>query len=276
MKKIVYFFIICLLPLGTYAQKKKNADGVHPLLEALNDVYSEEKAEEKAEEKNRAVWKDRSRYFYFTYMKQTLTHEDVPGLEWKSDFGASFGFGRTFYLHKKPLFKMLKFGLDATWMDFSYAKYSALENGTGTPLLDEDTGYEEEGEELDLGIHQIDFGLHVGPSITLNPVDHLKVSGYFHFVPSGSVIILNDEANANYVSNFAVGGAIAYKVISFGVESRWGKAKYNSFSVNEDEINMDDIESGNIDEDLGIGDALVTGKNNLKAKSLRFYIAFRF
>ena len=84
------------------------------------------------------------------------------------------------------------------------------------------------------------------------------------------MIIINDEANTSYVSNFAVGGAISYKVISLGIESRWGKAKYNSFAVDE-ETDYEDIEG-----DLNMDDVLVKGKNKLKTKSLRFFLTFRF
>lgn len=91
------------------------------------------------------------------------------------------------------------------------------------------------------------------------------MSVYFHFIPSGSVIFLNDEANASYVSNFTIGGAIAYKAISLGIESRWGKAKYNSFSVNED-----------TEEDASIDDILIRDKNRMKTGSLRFFLIFRY
>lgn len=42
---------------------------------------------------------------------QTLPYEEVKGLEWKSDYGFSLSYGRTYYLHKYLLFNMLKFGL---------------------------------------------------------------------------------------------------------------------------------------------------------------------
>lgn len=231
-----------------------------------NDAYQLDKEEKRQE----AVWNDRSRYFHFGYLNQTLTHQDVPGLNWKSDFGFSIGAGRTFYLHKKPLFNMLKFGLDATWFDLSYAKYGDAEGWVKLPSepVYPDEGYEE--EEIDLGVHQLELGMHVGPSITLNPVDHLKLSGYFHFIPSASVVIMNDEANVNYVSNFAVGGAIAYKVISLGVESRWGKAKYNSFSIDEEGDDSD------WEGDVDIDDVLKSSKNRLKTKSIRFFLIFRY
>lgn len=268
MRKFVYFILACIFPLGIHAQDipvdSGNADNVDSLKQVISELSSKIQKVEN-DERNEAIWNKRKKYFHFGYMNQTLTHQDFPGLEWKSDFGFSMGMGRTYYLHKKPLFNMMKFGLDATWLDISYAKYSQPK-GWEEPF--EST---ELDDEEDLGTHQVEIGLHIGPSVTINPVDHLKLSGYFHFVPSGSVIILNDEANASYVSNFAVGAAISYKVISLGIESRWGKAKYNSFSVDEEGADFEDVEG-----DFNVDDVLVTGKNRMKTKSLRFYLTFRF
>ena len=265
MKKFVYFIFASIFPLGVYAQDipvdSSNMNKVDSLTQVVNELSSKiQKVED--DKHNESIWENRRKYFNFGYMNQTLTHQDVPGLEWKSDFGFSLGRGRTYYLHKKPLFNMLKFGLDATLFDISYAKYS------------QPKGWEEPSESTelddkeDLGMHQVETGLHVGPSITINPVDHLKLNGYFHFIPSGSMIILNDEAYTSYVSNFAVGAAISYKAISSGIESRWGEAKYNPFSVNEEATDM----KGNHDVD----DVFVTGKNRMKTKSLRFFLTFHF
>lgn len=270
MKKFVFFIFTCIFPLGIYAQDipadSGNVNKVDSLTRAVDELSAKmQKMED--DERDEAIWGKRRKYFYIGYMNQTLTHQDIPGLEWKSDFGFSLGMGRTYYLHKKPLFNMLKFGLDVTWLDLSYAKYS-LPKGWEEP---EESGEYADDEDLDLGTHQVEFGLHLGPSITLNPVDHLKLNGYFHFIPSGSMIVLNDEANISYVSNFAVGAAVSYKVISLGIESRWGKAKYSSFSVDEDAAGYEDME-----EDLNMDDVLVKGKNRMKTKSLRFFLTFRF
>lgn len=271
MKKFIYCFLAWLFPLGVYAQKAPvndvHSDKVDSLTQVVNDLSSQVKKAED-DKRSEAIWKKRSKYFQIGYMNQTLTNQDIPDMKWKSDFGVSLAFGRTFYLHKKPLFNMLKFGLDATWLDISYAKYSQPE-GWVEPSEAIEQEYPE--EEIDLGVHQVELGLHVGPSITLNPVNHLKISGYFHFIPSGSILIMNDEANSSYVSNFAAGAAIAYKAISLGIESRWGKAKYNSFSGDESAMDTEDMEG-----DFDLDDALTSGKNRMITKSIRFYLTFRF
>lgn len=281
MKKIVNLIIALVLPLGIYAQENavNNDDSskIDSLTQVANDLSAQLQEAKKAE-LNDAIWKNRSKYFYISYMDQTLTEQEAEGMEWKSDFGVSLGYGKTFYLHKKPLFNIIKFGLDFG-IDLSYAKYSEpdeiaeLSEDDGEETLSYPTEPQYEEEELDLGAHQIEGGLHIGPSITINPVHHLKVSGYFHFIPSYSGIIINDEFNSSYVTNFAFGGAIAYKAISVGVESRWGKAKYDSYYVNEENLELDNMEEGG---DIEMDDMVSEAKSRLKTKSLRVYIAFRF
>lgn len=269
MRKIIYLILASILPLGIYAQDvpsdNKNSEKIDSLTQVINELSTKIQNTE-ADKHYESIWKKRRKFISFGYINQTLTHQDIPGLKWKSDYGFSLAIGRTYYLHKKPIFNILKFGLDATWMDISYAKYSNPEGWED--VTSEPTDSEE--EVFDLGAHQIDLGLHVGPSITINPVNHLKVNAYFHFIPTGSVAILNDEANACYVSNFAIGGAISYKVISLGIESRWGKAKYNSFGMEEDTENID------WDGNAEMGDFLVSDKNRLKTKSLRFFLILRY
>lgn len=246
-------FLYCIL-LGvftTIAGHAQNTDDrrLDSLQSVVNDLSKRMKISED-DRLNDAIWKQRRKYFMIGYVKQTLKHEEIEGLEWKSDYGFFLSYGRTYYLHRKPLFKMIKFGLDLTLPDLTYVKYSEPQ-----------VAYGDDSPDLDLGVHQAEIGLPLGPSLTINPVSHLKVSGYFHFVPSASVIVLDSEVNVKYVSFFTCGGAIAYKTISFGIESRWGSANYKSFSGDDDESS---------------DSFLSTDNNKLKTNSTRFYLALRF
>lgn len=122
-------------------------------------------------------------------------------------------------------------------------------------LPESEPGYEDE-EDMDFGMHHIDIGLHVGPSISINPVDHLKLSVYFRFVPSYSMLILNSELYQSFTPLFTYGGEISYKVIGIGIEGRSGNAKYTDML------------------------AQIEGAESMKIKyhtsALRFYISFRF
>ena len=122
---------------------------------------------------------------------------------------------------------MLKFGLDWSWVDLNYSKYTISESeepGSGSvgDIMD---------ETIDIGNHQLEYGMQVGPSITINPVHELKISLYFQLTPSYSMMYLDDSFNSNFALFYSFGGSVAWKVISVGVEGRWGQDKYNGFSL---------------------------------------------
>lgn len=94
--------------------------------------------------------------------------------ELKSDFGVSLSWGPT--TCKKPLFGIMKFGLDWSWLDINYAK-SSLED------FDEDTS-----ETFQSDIRRIEFGMQVSPLVSINPGHHLKVRVYFRVTLSYSLL----------------------------------------------------------------------------------------
>lgn len=284
VKTIIGFLLFSLSVGSVYAQESEDynrseENNISQRLDSLqqaNDKLATKVQSLEDEQHDQQIWSRRKKYFNIGYVKQTLTCKDLPGNpQLKSDFGVSLAFGRTFYLHKKPLFGMLKFGLDLTLPEITYVKYkesdvfySSEETGTGNSYDYDD--YED--EDINLGMHQVDIGAQIGPSITVNPIDHLKVSTYCHFAPAGSIIILDDEVNASFVPYVTFGGAVAYKAISIGVEGRWGTAKYNGLSVNDDYEDYDDF-SGS---DPSIDNFVDKSKTKFKTKSLTFYISFRF
>ena len=208
--------------------------------------------ETEAAESNRAIWKDRSKYFNLNYVNQKLSPDidgwdKLGGGELKSDFGAAIVWGKTYYLHKKPLAGMIKFGIDWSWMDLNYAQYKVEAYDYDTDEL-----YSEKA-------HQLEYGMQIGPSVTINPVHHLEVSAYFRVTPSYSMMYLDDSFNSNFALFYSFGGSVAWKVISVGVEGRWGQAKYNGVSLE--------------DADL---EGISSTKTKLKTNSVRFYVGFRF
>ena len=192
-------------------------------------------------ERYRKVWKDRKGYFNFMYGKQDLTFEEdgEESFKLKSDWAAAISFGRTFYLHKRPIAGMIKFGLDWSFLDLNVGSFK----------VEEDDGYEVYEETLYKG----EAGMQFGPSITINPISHLKVAAYFRVVPSYSATYYDDEFKGNYATFFTYGVSVAYKVISLGVEQRWGKTKF-------------DVEDGDYE----------SYKVNVKSKGPRFYLSFRY
>ena len=158
-----------------------------------------------------------------------------------------------------------KFGIDWSWMDLNYAQYK-LE----TYDYDTDELYSEKA-------HQLEYGMQIGPSVTINPVHHLKVSAYFRVTPSYSMMYLNDEFYHHYATFCNTGFAVAWKVLSVGCEWRWGKASYDGLGLNLDDLEGD-YSDGDFSGDIPSADDVLTDLQDLKlkTKSFRVYFSFRF
>lgn len=207
-------------------------------------------------ERNRLIWNNRSQYINVGFVSSHLTSAQTAGIDWRSKLGFSIGYGKTYYLHRKPLARMIKFGIDWSMIDFTYAKYTSK-----SQLMF--------GFEMDHIHHQIDIGMQVGPSITVNPIGDLKISGYFRFAPSYSMLLIDDQFTNNYISYFVCGGAVSYKLISLGVESRWGKANYKGIPDSSDIWSTIVLPSGS--EFI-----MNPSKRKLKTNSIRIYVSLRF
>ena len=244
-------------------------DSLTQVVESLSSQISDAENEDL----QKAIWKDRAKYMNVGFVKQTLTSKDND-VKYKSSAGMNLTWGKTYYLHKKPILNMIKIGLDWSWMDFTYVKYSEVEETYEGEYANPDDYWDVDfsgEEELDLGCHQLEYGMQLGPSITVNPIHHLKVSTYFHFQPSGSVILLDDEVYYGFVPFFNFGAAVAWKAISIGVEGRWGATKYSGASV-DDEEDSSYWEEGDAD----FSDLVDTFSQRMCTKSFRAYISLRF
>ena len=238
MKKIYALMALLLAVTGVRAQQSEEATQQQDSLQQVVNQLTAERDSYKQADLNRRIWKDRAKYFNIGYVKQTLTDKTFGG-DITSDVGISLSSGKTYYLHKKPIAGMIKFGLDWTWMDVNYAKSTLW-------TLDEDSGSLSKS-----AMHQAEIGMQFGASVTVNPVHHLKVSGYFRVTPSYSGLYMNEAFHHHYVTMLNAGCAVAWKLISVGVEWRWGSANYNGLSfadVNEDDITVDESEDPSWDD----------------------------
>lgn len=96
----------------------------------------------------------RPNYVNFNYAFQDIKLKGSDKVS--SDVAAALTVGHTFYLFKsRPLGGMVRFGVDATWIDVNYAYYD-LSSGSTTSGSDR--------------VHQLELGMQVGPSVTVTPV----------------------------------------------------------------------------------------------------------
>lgn len=236
MKKKLLLTLSCLFFLSTaiFAQSDDTKEASDVNMEE-NDVYQSKRYQR--------VWKNRKKYFNFNYSQQTLEQEGYEG-DIKSEWGAGISTGKTFYLHKRPILGMIKFGLDWTYFDLNVGSYS-IESGNTDNM-----NSEEYQDSYDL--YKMEAGMQFGPSLTINPVGRLKLAAYFHVVPSYSAFYADSEFEGNYATYFTYGASISYGVISVGAEQRWGDTKIKT-----------DTEEGQIE-------------SKYKNKGARFYLSFRF
>lgn len=228
------------------------------------------------------VWK-RKKYWKLGYTSPTIERTDGEAMEWKTDYAISLQKGKTAYLHSRPLWGMVKFGIDYGYMDLSYAKLKLKSIGsanssksvgtrsTGSEGFDDIVSEDPSGSitdmlGIDLGMHKFEYGWHVGPSVSVNPWDHLIIAAYFHAMPMFSGILENDEFSYGFGCATSAGISVAYKSIAVGVEGLWSKIKYKQTS-------FDDVDDSNSNDDTG----LFNTKNfKLKQKGPRFYISIKF
>lgn len=169
----------------------------------------------------------------------------------KKDWGVGITAGRTFYVHKKPILNMIKIGIDWSYLDLTYVKYKKAN------IEDPDLAYIP--QQRYFGDQQAEYAMAVGPSVTVNPIDKLKVNAYLRYMPACSVIFDDKKADVQFASGGQFGMSVSYKLIALGFETRWMSSKYNLLH-GEDEID----------------DSTKDDKFKFNTKSFRFFIGFRF
>lgn len=229
-----------------------------------------------AQENEKGKW--RKSYLNFGYISQTL---DYPAVELTQDIvdilytagydddqfkggkissklGGSLTYGRTFFLHKKPLGDMVRIGLDATFVDLSYIQYED-QNRTSTIAI----------EELsDLETQQAEFGMAFGPSVTIKPSKMLSIHTYFRYAPTYSLLYMNESLSGNLANYFVTGGAVSWGMIGVGIEARFGSCKYKDFTSGF----LDSFEV-DIPDTIQIPDV---GSRKIKTSGMRAYLSLRF
>lgn len=215
------------------------------LIAALCIGVANVSAQDMEQFESKLIWKDRAKYFNLAFVNQKLSTAEGFEFEMKSDWGASISSGKTFYLHRNPIGNVLKFGLDWTWFDLNGAGYSLA-------------SYDEYDGSYDSKIYQAEIGMQFGPSITVNPVDHLKISAYFRVTPCYSAVYNVDEESVfgGYSTFMNAGASIAWNVISLGVEYRAGSANYKDLTGSEEDYEGD--------------------VSKFETSGIRFYLGFRF
>lgn len=216
--------------------------------------------------------------------EKVATEDGEKMLSYKSDWGVGIQWGTSYRLHK-PIEKMVCIGLDWTYVDLSVNHFKAENEAT----YNSKSKRMEEGQEKyympwNLEKYEADYGMSLGPSVTVAPfvplhiknLDYIRLHAYYHIGYSASVnYILNDEKrdlntddnnqdhrtmkdnlklNWGHGLYTAFGVDLTWKWIGLGFEHRNSEYEYKSMSTSD---------FGKV-------------KNKFKAGVSRFFIQFRF
>lgn len=175
------------------------------------------------------------------YGSQSLDNKNT-GEKKKSDLnvGLRYDFARI-HLHKNPIADMVRINFDFG-IDLNFARYKDVIGNNyqkGNCLA---AGLASNDKTGDWNLMQGDIGVAVGPSVHVAPIksyQDVQLTAYYHFIPSGSCLILDSEVNAAFNPFMSFGIAATWKFVGIGYEHRWGGAKYKDF--NDDNKQVDGV-----------------------------------
>ena len=199
-----------------------------------------------------AVYADGADVLRRKYSQVSIGRNTIQNDQWgklKSNIALNYTNGRTFYLHEEEIIDMIRFGIDGTWTDLSYARY------TRTLPLD--------GKFKEYKFNQLDYALNVGPSVHINPIDDVYVHAYFRYAPAYSLLFGDKQVYGNYATYFVTGLSVSYNFIALGFEGRFGNCNYNNY-----------ISAKRLDKLMPHPSNILTER--VKHRGWRFYVSFMF
>lgn len=228
-------------------------------------------------------------YKFWKHKKTTQIHYNThtmlnsAGGEETADWSFGLVRFRNIYLHKKPIAHRIKFGIDFGFgVHASHFKTGNEENGYGAPSHYEgplgyvgDLSFVESEEEsmglTNIGANQLDLGIKLGPSITINPVGDLRLMAYYHVTPS--ISLCNSgmmDVTYSFVPFFEYGLELTYRAFGVGIEMSEGIGNYKSLMPLIEGLMSSDEEEGTVNSKVAIAGMPQA------SKALRLYAALRF
>lgn len=142
---------------------------------------------------------------------------ELPGLESLNPYyGVNFSIGRTFFFNNNQDDYILYWGLDVVWLDVNYNNYRL--KFVSKTITDE------------FEYHQVEVGVQVGPSLSVNFSDDVKLSVYVRYAPSISMLYADDVDCYGFGSFYVAGASIFYKRVGLSIDYRYGDSKYKDWT----------------------------------------------
>lgn len=266
MKKLRTFGVLAFMLFAIAGNAKSTNNNDSEVVTVSTEAQVQDEGTKKNPILPQGDW-SRKKYFNINFVtshdlqsKTSVQLDDNKNSRAEKDFSIGLTLGRTFYVLKKPILNMIQVGIDWTYIDLTYTKYKKIKwDSTDKPYSDI-TPY--------FGDQQAEYSMAVGPSITVNPINYLKVRTWLHYMPSCHAIFNSEKADFVYAGGGQYGLEVSWKAIALGFETRWLDAKHKPLSLVEytDDAGKEHINNG-LEKDR---------KYKLKNNSFRFFIGFRF
>ena len=203
MKRKLILILTCLLSTAVFAQVENDDNKVvidwsedSTDITTIQDII---KVQQQVTNRNVTeqhfadVWGRRG-YFNFSYNTTKLSPkgnypnglDNGPVGELKSNWGASIQYGRSYRLHKKPISNVALFNIDYTGIDLNVNHFEAIGNGTYKYNSSIKQPKNEDGIEYynlpwNMEKYEVNYGMTLGPSLTLAPFNLLSGNG-LHYI----------------------------------------------------------------------------------------------
>lgn len=288
MKKKLALSLICLFAISAYGQDVNEQDLLKNVnwkedsteITTINDII---KMQQDVTNKNfkeshyRDVWSRKS-YLNLSYNTTTLTpDQNIPtGIgsalvpEFKSNWGFSLQVGRSYALHKTPIANILQFNIDYTYIDLNVNHFT--QEGDGKNLYDSNAKFVADSKEYyytpwNLEKYDLNYGMAIGPSLSIAPftslgsagLHHFKLNVFFHVGYHVSLLYMTNDKDADVNQNStdteeknnydkmkdnlkmdlghglttSFGFSLTWKAIGLGYEHRSAGLKYKSLSTSD-------------------------------------------
>ena len=202
-----------------------NATDENAVVTVTLEGYNVHKAKAGSDFSKVILYKDveikRTWQLQFSFLEETISTDmpDMPADEFKSNYGAGFTFGKTFYFKGKPGNKnIVKFGITADWLNAGYSYYE-----TNDIFFD---------RTVNSNLAHLNFGMQVGGTLTFFPNKLVNIQLYGKYSPSYSLMYLkyDDMKNAytGFTNGYAAGANISVGFFGIGIEYRNHSGKYAS------------------------------------------------
>lgn len=253
--------LACMLTVGSPSQDCNDLD-------KRKDNYTSEYAYSTDKED---FW-DRKKSFRIGYEIHNFQTESGTSLPVK--IGAGLSRVRQVWFHKKPIGKVMKFsfehGIDLNYSMFDTNITDGSYNGPSGFVGTEDPDSYEEPEEGfglgNIGMHYASIGYALGAGLTINPVKKIGINGYFHFVPSFSLLLSGNSIAGGFMPYCKYGGNITFGKVGLGVEWGSGMAKTRDLVA---------LFASKVDPEYD-GAEISTEKAKYFSNFTRFYLTFKF